>query len=235
MVMKNINSLERITFIFVFILVVTGVILSHVAPRFFKETYVVEDGLIQWLQVAALVMTMCLCFWRVFSLRKSRPAIFLAATFLLGLLLLFAVGEELSWGQRIFNIQSSQWFLEHNAQEEMNIHNLVIGGTKINRLVFSTGLGIVMIIYLAVITPLYRRKGKLSQLVDSLAIPIPRIHHVIAYIVLVLIVQLLVASSKKGELRELGMLFIFFLNVVFPYNKEIFDSGKKPTAEVQIG
>ena len=224
MVMKNINTIERITLVFVFILVIIGVILSHGAPEFFKGTYVVEDGLIQWLQVAALIMTMCLCFRRVVFLRKSKPAIFLAATLLLGLLFLFAVGEEISWGQRLFNIQSSEWFQEHNAQEEINLHNLVIKGTKINRLIFSTGLGIIMIIYLAVITPLYRRKGKLSRLVDSLAIPIPRTHHVIGYIALVLIVQVLVASSKKGELREFGMLFLFFLNVAFPYNKEIFQS-----------
>jgi len=226
MVMKNINTMERITLVFVFILVIIGVILSHGAPEFFKGTYVVEDGLIQWLQVAALIMTMCLCFRRVVFLRKTKPAIFLAATLLLGLLFLFAVGEEISWGQRLFNIQSSEWFQEHNAQEEMNLHNLVVKGTKINRLIFSTGLGIIMIIYLAVITPLYRRKGKLSRFIDSLAIPIPQTHHVIGYIALVLIVQFLVASSKKGELREFGMLFLFFLNVAFPYNKEIFDSEK---------
>jgi len=92
MVMKNINTIERITLVFVFILVIIGVILSHGAPEFFKGTYVVEDGLIQWLQVAALIMTMCLCFRRVVFLRKTKPAIFLAATLLLGLLFLFAVG-----------------------------------------------------------------------------------------------------------------------------------------------
>ncbi|MCP4664915.1 MAG: hypothetical protein GY849_01005 [Deltaproteobacteria bacterium] len=222
--MKNMHPIEKITLAFVFILVITGVILSHAAPQFFKETYVVEDGPIQWLQVAALIMTMCLCFGRVVLLRKSKPTLFVAATLLLGLLFLFAVGEEISWGQRLFNIESSEWFQEHNAQEEMNLHNLVVKGTKINRLIFSTGLGIIMILYLVVITPLYRRKGKLSRLVDALAIPIPQTHHVIGYIALVLVVQFLVASSKKGELREFGMLFLFFLNVAFPYNKEIFDS-----------
>ncbi len=220
--MKNINTIEKITFVFVFILVITGVILSHTAPEFFKGVYVVEDGLIQWLQVVALIITMCLCFRRVLFLRKNKSTIFLAATLMLGLLFLFAVGEEISWGQRLFNIQSSEWFQEHNAQEETNLHNLKIKGIKINRLIFSTGLGIIMIIYVAVITPLYRRKGKLSRLVDSLAIPIPQTHHVIGYIALVLIVQFLVASSKKGELREFGMLFLFFLNIAFPYNKEIF-------------
>jgi hypothetical protein len=227
--MNNMNTIERVILVFVFILVIIGVALSHGAPDFFKGAYVVEDGLIQWLQVAALMMTMCLCFGRVLFLRKSKPAIFLVATLLLGLLFVFAVGEELSWGQRLFSIQSSEWFKEHNAQEEINFHNLVIKGKKINRLVFSTGLGIIMIIYLAVITPLYRRKGKLSRLVDSLAIPIPQNHHIIGYAALVLIVQFLVASSRKGELREFGMLFLFFLNVAFPYNKEIFDSGKKQT------
>ena len=44
MVMKNINTLEKIIFIFVFILVIIGVILSHGAPQFFKGAYIVVCG-----------------------------------------------------------------------------------------------------------------------------------------------------------------------------------------------
>jgi hypothetical protein len=60
-----------------------------------------------------------------------------------------------------------------------------------------------------------------------MAVPIPQGHHIIAYVVLILVVQFFVASSKRGEIREFGMLFVFFLNVSFPHNKAIFDSEKK--------
>lgn len=39
--------------------------------------------------------------------------------------LIFAL-EEISWGQRIFGIESPEFFLEHNYQQETNIHNFFI-------------------------------------------------------------------------------------------------------------
>ena len=36
-----------------------------------------------------------------------------------------ATGEEVSWGQRIVGFTPSATFLEHNAQQEANLHNLV--------------------------------------------------------------------------------------------------------------
>ena len=44
----------------------------------------------------------------------------------LGLLFFFGAGEEISWGQRIFNVATPQVLLPVNAQEELNIHNLSI-------------------------------------------------------------------------------------------------------------
>jgi len=35
--------------------------------------------------------------------------------------------EEISWGQQIFHFPSSKYFLEHNLQEETNLHNLIDG------------------------------------------------------------------------------------------------------------
>jgi hypothetical protein len=32
--------------------------------------------------------------------------------------------EEISWGQRIFDIQNPKYFEEHNTQKEISIHNL---------------------------------------------------------------------------------------------------------------
>jgi hypothetical protein len=43
---------------------------------------------------------------------------------LLGILFLMAFGEEISWGQRIFNWNTPEEFKHLNAQEETNLHNL---------------------------------------------------------------------------------------------------------------
>jgi len=50
---------------------------------------------------------------------------------LFGLMLVFAFGEEISWGQRIFDIPTPDFFLKYNAQQELSIHNLFIFHTSL--------------------------------------------------------------------------------------------------------
>jgi len=44
--------------------------------------------------------------------------------FLLFVGLLFVSLEEISWGQRIFNLRTPSFFIMHNMQKEISIHNL---------------------------------------------------------------------------------------------------------------
>lgn len=50
----------------------------------------------------------------------SRNLVFLG----LGLLFFVAFAEEISWGQRIFGVETPEFLKEHNAQGETNLHNL---------------------------------------------------------------------------------------------------------------
>ena len=219
---KNFTLIEGITLAFIAIITLTGFVLSYMDHVFFKETFVTEDGFTEWLTVIALVMTMIVCFRRVWILRHHRSATFLAITALVGFIFMFGAGEEISWGQRIFNIESSEFFKEHNAQGEMNLHNLVVKDTKINKLVFGKILGILLLIYLAVICPLYKKNQKARKIADQLAIPIATRYQTIAYVLILILVQVLMVSSKKGELLEFSISFMFFLNVTFPYNRSLF-------------
>ena len=56
--------------------------------------------------------------------------------------LFFGAGEEISWGQRIFHIESSKFFNENNSQKETNLHNMIVDGVKLNKLIFSNLLSI---------------------------------------------------------------------------------------------
>lgn len=49
-----------------------------------------------------------------------------------GLLFFFGAGEELSWGQRIFGIETPASLSAVNEQEELNIHNLPLFNSVIN-------------------------------------------------------------------------------------------------------
>ena len=73
--------------------------------------------------------------------------------------------------------------------------------------------------------PLYRRKPAVQQFMDRLAIPIAANYQIVAYVLVLLLVQVLMESSKKGEMLEFAGSFVFLLNVVFPFNRSLFQTG----------
>lgn len=54
--------------------------------------------------------------------------------------LFFITGEEISWGQRIFNIVSPEYFLENSTQQEINLHNLKPFQEILHRVYIVVGL-----------------------------------------------------------------------------------------------
>ena len=225
--LKNLTIYEKLALIYATVFTLIGFVWSYVDHESFKTLYVIEDGFTEWSTVIMLLIGFLICGRRVWLLKGKRPAIFLVMTSLLTLFFFFGAGEEISWGQRIFNVESSKFFVENNAQGEMNLHNLVVNDTKINKLIFGRGIGIMLLLYLVVLIPLYKRKEAVKRVVDKLAIPIAQNYQVVAYITLLIVVQVLMASSKKGEMLEFAGSIIFLLNVVFPYNRSIFDPKQK--------
>lgn len=211
------KKFEKITALLVLIGALAGVIISRVDQKYFEGIYVKEDALIEWLTVVALLFGAGLCFYRFYLLRAVKKKFFLFATFVLGLLFIFGAGEEISWGQRLLGIHSPEFFINHNTQYEMNFHNLVIGGVRINKLVFGLILSILVGSYFLLLPLFYRKVEKVRFAVDYLALPIPRISHIFLYLVLALLVYL-IPSPKKGEILEFGGCWIFFLMTLNPYN-----------------
>jgi hypothetical protein len=213
---------EKVILGAVFLLTLVGMAVSYIDDEYFKTVFITEDGLIEWLTVVALAVTAVVCWRRVVLLWGERSALFLFMTALLGLVFLFGAGEEISWGQRIFNTESSEFFRQHNAQGETNLHNLVVDGKKINKLVFGVGLHVALLLYLFVLVPLYKRKPAVANFLDRFAVPIAKPYQVISYIVIIVLVQLLMVSSKRGEMSEFAGSFLFLLNIAFPYNHGLF-------------
>lgn len=100
-----------------------GVILALTS----KELYVLftrEDGIAEDLQVTLYVFSLLLCLritWRRWQAGER-----LIAFLYLGLNLgfIFLIGEEISWGQRIFGWQTTATLAEVNRQGETNLHNI---------------------------------------------------------------------------------------------------------------
>lgn len=204
-----------------------SVMLAQVNPAAFADEFTVEDGFVEWVTSLALFAGFCYSVYRFFKARRLfgyRGKFILA---FVALVCIFGAGEEISWGQRVFDIETPQSLKERNAQKELNLHNLTFEWNgkevKINKVVFGRGLTLALLVYLFVLTPLYHRNRRVRQLVDDWAIPIPTAYQVVAYLAVVAVVELLIDSSKRGEMTEFAGAIVFLLNIVFAANRHIYD------------
>jgi len=78
-----------------------------------------EDGPVEWATVVLLVAA------AAGAARRARPA-GSYRRFWVGLALLCALAaiEEISWGQRVIQVPSPDFFVRHSDQQEINLHNV---------------------------------------------------------------------------------------------------------------
>src|SRR4030043_1535011 len=118
-------------------IVVYGLILLRQDPGAF-HIWIREDGLAEWLPFVELLIMSIYSFTVSFSFQHySETKAARKVWFFLGLLFLFGAMEEISWGQRILGINSPDWFMRHNRQGEINIHNLCQPNNSLGHVVFD--------------------------------------------------------------------------------------------------
>jgi len=217
----KLSTTEKIILVLVLLMIVAGYVLFYTNVTSF-ETYVQEDGFVEWLTVLGLLMGFVVCIGRFIRLLRKRKFIFLFVTLLLALLLFVAAGEEISWGQRILGIKSSDFFQKNNSQGETNFHNLVLNGVKINKIVFSFGLIAVMAIYIVIFPLLYRTRRGFTNFIDKSGIMMPQVYQVLSIGLLFLLTEL-IHHGKRAELLEAGIALLFYLIIRFPVNKATFE------------
>lgn len=83
-----------------------------------------EDRLIEWLTVGVFIITALLAFVRALS-SKTRSSLSFWFLLIFSLACIFFALEEISWGQRIFGVESTEYFLDKSDQQEINVHNVV--------------------------------------------------------------------------------------------------------------
>ncbi len=84
-----------------------------------------EDNIIEWFTALLLGMS-GVTLIMTFAQLKSSPQYRILGMFFLvvGILILIATGEEISWAQRIFNIHTPEELAKINSQQELNFHNM---------------------------------------------------------------------------------------------------------------
>jgi hypothetical protein len=217
--------------VLVAVFIVFSMVLARVNLDAFDNEFTVEDGFVEWMTSLTLLGTFCFSIYRFATAQRLFAWRGKFILLLIAVVCLFGGGEEISWGQRIFDIETPLALREHNAQKELNLHNLTFEfhgkEVKINKLVFGRGLSLALLLYLFVLTPLYRRNQRLRRLVDSWAIPVAANHHILAYVAVLTAVEVLIPSTKRGEITEFAGAIVFMLNVVFAANRHIYDARRR--------
>ncbi len=211
---KLINPLEVSLYAILTIFIGYGIFLGQTNTEQFTF-YIREDGLVEYLTAIFLFLASVVALYRIFEYRKLKKPLWILTASVLAFLFFFAAGEEISWGQRIFNIESSDFFLENNIQDETNFHNLLVGDTNLNILIFSKIMLLVMISYFVFSRILYAKTKIIRNLVNSFRVPLPQLRQIIVMLSLNLIIAAFYVK-KISELHEITFAFIFFIIFLNP-------------------
>jgi hypothetical protein len=220
---SSISKTEAAILYLTFGVLIFGIVMANLDPVWFDLTFAVEDGFIEWMTVLPL-LAICLVTGRRIKrlgLRHSSGFLF-SALFLIGFCL-FAVGEEMSWGQRLFHTRSPEFFKAYNSQRETNLHNLVVQGKSVNLIVFSRLMILGMTFYLLVLPFLYSRKKWVQDWVHKMGIPLPKTYQVISLFLVFGLISF-IPSGKRAEMLEFGACFLLLSIVMFPKNQQIFEA-----------
>lgn len=218
---QNLSIFEYAILTFVLLIVIIGIISFRIDPAWFVDVYVVEDGLIENLTVLALLTASFTALIYRVNYAEGKGRWYKAMMVFVALAAFFVAGEEISWGQRIFDVESPGFFQANNAQQETNIHNMVVGGKKVNKIVFSQMLYGSVGLYLSLFPYLYSRKQGLKKFVDRHGIPVPQWYQSLSCLILFASI-LLIPHGKNAEILEVGITYLFMLILLFPRNIHLF-------------
>lgn len=162
-----------------------------------------EDGLFEYIGALLFLLTSMVLFYCGYRTAKSSydgPRLNRVLFFLAGLVFLVGAGEEISWGQRIFSIETPQYLSEVNGQGETNFHN-------INKRFFDRAVTYVMVLFIAVSIFLHGLK-----VTSVLKIKLPSV---------LLIVSLCLVASYKQYYQPFYKSGAEVFNFIhFPFNQD---------------
>ncbi len=95
-----------------------------------------EDGVVEYLSVFFWFIGILLTLYMILKMKIRKNFI----VYLFLFICFISFGEEISWGQRIFNIKTPDFIAENNVQQELTLHNLyILCGGSTWRNFFKTG------------------------------------------------------------------------------------------------
>ncbi|WP_319230031.1 hypothetical protein [Draconibacterium orientale] len=215
---------KNISWITILDIIVYSVIIGFVAygksqSNFGQEAFdkvIREDGWVEYLTALFLLLGSILFASKAVKAKKQKSGKKVFFNALASFVFFFGLGEEISWGQRIFSVQSGEYFMQNNYQGETNLHNLEIGGVDLNILIFSKLMFVALISYFIILPLLTWKVKAIRKLVIDFGVPIPRLHHIIVLLAVNTFIPLAINLVKESELHELALTGILFLILINP-------------------
>lgn len=164
-----------------------------------------EDSLLEWIQflcftvLAGLLGFIAIDRW----LKQSRLSLDVIVIAGLSALVTLAALEEISWFQRVFGFGSPEFFQQHNRQYETNLHNMVVGGVNLHKTILVKLIFIVGITHNLILPLIARTRPAVKRWVESMGVYLPPLSAALAYLLFVLLGELLIDHPRKGELSEM--------------------------------
>lgn len=152
------------------LIVIVCIILQIAFPQFAsdlirKETWpFYRSGIFIKCGMELVGAALC-CYMVLINRKKHQPTVVLCL--LLAIVLFLMAGEELSWGQRIFNWKTPELIATYNIQKETNFHNLATQLFQ-NTLYFGGWILLILLPLLSSSLAKWFRNHRLSYIVDFL-------------------------------------------------------------------
>lgn len=120
---SNTRLIKKLVFFFPIILLPIFVAVKIKSPEIY-ESITQEDFFIEYMQAFFYFLSSVGSFFISTRFLKNRLPLYGILYVILGTGLLLVSFEEISWGQRIFNIHGPEYFFSRNTQNEISVHNL---------------------------------------------------------------------------------------------------------------
>lgn len=223
-----------------YVLVVTlFLVLTYSVYLLFGDDTVIElgkeDGVFEYL-TAIFFLVASIFFIKIYFSNRNGWFLLLALVFFIG------CGEEISWGQRIFNLSTPNVLGRINTQNEINLHNIKIFNATDNRGIakFHTINFLYKLFWLTygVFLPIAAfHIRSIFSITEKVRLPIPPVpigvFFLINWLVFRIAMSFILPTDKTvqyyytiGEIMECGTAFIFMTLSIYFHNKSTFQSHK---------
>lgn len=221
--MKSVNSTGK-TIIVLYLLLNIFVVLANMINPVFGATLLEEDRTVENITALALLLAAFYMAYQAFRNIQTKNYFMGLMQLLLMLVFIFMGGEEISWGQRIFNWQTTGFFKADNLQNETNFHNLKIDGVKLNKVIFTYAFMVIGGFVFLIAPFLYKKQAGFRNFINKFGATLPRYIHTL-FLIIGLLFVLLISNSRKWELWECNAAIIILWMVMQPLNKDVIYPG----------